>query len=31
VEIGDWKQVRMATDMAIYFCNPHAPWQRRTS
>jgi len=25
VEMRDWKQVRMATDMAIFFCDPHAP------
>ena len=31
VEIGDWKQVRMTTDMTIYFCDPHAPWQGGTS
>jgi IS30 family transposase len=27
VEMRDWKQVRMATDMTIFFCDPHAPWQ----
>jgi len=24
----DWKQVWMATDMAIFSCDPQAPWQR---
>ncbi len=24
----DWKQVQVDTDVAIFFCDPHAPWQR---
>jgi len=30
VEMCDWKQVRLATDMAIFFRDPHALWQRGT-
>jgi len=27
-EMRDWKRVRVAADSDIYFCDPHAPWQR---
>ena len=27
----DWKQVSVAADIDIYFCDPHAPWQRATN
>jgi IS30 family transposase len=27
----DWKQVSVAADVDIYFCDPHAPWQRATN
>ena len=29
-EMGAWKQVSVAADIDIYFCDPHAPWQRAT-
>ena len=28
VEMARHKQFSMATDMAVYFCDPHSPWQR---
>jgi transposase, IS30 family len=27
-ELRDWKQLSIAADIDIYFCDPHAPWQR---
>jgi IS30 family transposase len=30
-EMGDWKQVKLAADIEIFFCDPHAPWQRGTN
>jgi IS30 family transposase len=30
-EMRDWKQVSVATDIDIYFCDPHSPWQRGTN
>ena len=30
-EMRDWKSVSAATGIDIYFCDPHAPWQRGTN
>jgi len=30
-EMRDWKQVAVAADIDIFFCDPHSPWQRATN
>jgi IS30 family transposase len=30
-EMGRWKQVSVDADIDIFFCDPHAPWQRATN
>jgi IS30 family transposase len=30
IEMRDWKQISVAADIDIYFCDPHSPWQRGT-
>ncbi len=30
-EMRDWKSVSVDADIEIYFCDPHAPWQRATN
>ena len=30
-EMRDWKTVSVDANIDIYFCDPHAPWQRGTN
>ena len=30
-EMRDWQQIAIAADIDIFFCDPHAPWQRATN
>lgn len=27
-EMANWRQIHLALDAPVYFCNPHSPWQR---
>lgn len=31
MEMRNHAQIAVATDLDIYFCDPHSPWQRATN
>jgi IS30 family transposase len=30
-EMAHWRQIHLALNAPVYFCNPHSPWQRGTN
>ena len=27
-ELADWRDIQLALDTPVFFCDPHSPWQR---